>query len=408
LVRAPRAAIDGIPTSAGPVRLHRFTVDSLAQLAAELDAVHADDTDLVLALPATSALVLGEPEELVNTAQLTGGICVAASAVPLASAALADQLKRAVADTLGSPVMCCQCFPHALIGPAGQLRVLLADLPEGDSDADRLTAAILANRHQLVLDTVSLLFHVLDGTGTDVTIVAGRAHAGGKQPLVLIDPTSGGRALAYAESELADRGAGDMARLLRYDGAAAPGDEVTVAAADVRVTPLWSPSFCATVIRAAEVAGLWAHDIDDGSTALARVSLLDLIPRLSAHLEADLADRIWPLLREWRPLAGVVVSAAMVIRQQAGRSAESPVAPHDLAHVTGSVRLNDGYTGGALRLPRQRWNDSFVPVGALALWPSAGSHPYQVAPVTSGVKYTLSLWLRSDTAAVTPDQDLEP
>jgi O-antigen/teichoic acid export membrane protein len=204
-VEAGDRTIEGIPSSAGLVRLHRFTVDSLAQLAAKLDAVHADDTDVVLALPARAAVVLGEPEELVNTARLLGGIGVAASAVPLASPALADQLQRAVADAVGSPVVRCQCFPHALVGPAGQLRALLADLPEGDSDADRLTAAVLANRHRLVLDAVSLLFHILDGTGADVTIVAGRAHAGGREPLVLIDPAPRGQALASADTEVADR-----------------------------------------------------------------------------------------------------------------------------------------------------------------------------------------------------------
>jgi hypothetical protein len=390
-LEARDVTIDPLPSSAGPVRLHQLTIDSFAQLAAKLDAVKADDTDLVLALPARAALMLGEPEELVKGAELVDGICVAASAVPLASPPLAERLERAIAAAVGHAVMRSQCFPHALFGPAAILRTLLADLPEGDSDADRLTAAILADGHAVVLDTASFIFHLLDGTGTDVTTVAGRAHVGDKQPLVLIDPAPGRQALVAAKADLADGGAGELARLLRYDGAAAPAGHVTVAAADVRVTPLWSPAFCATVVRAAEVAGLWTRDVDDDSRLPARVSLLDLIPGLLAHLEADLADRVWPLLSEWQPLWGMAVSAAMIVRRQAGGPEEGTVAPHDLAYLIGSVRLNDGYAEGALHLPRQRWADSAVPVGALTVWPSSASHPHYVAPVTKGVKYALHL-----------------
>jgi hypothetical protein len=380
-----------LPSPAGPIRLHQLTVDSLAQLAKKLDALDAHDADVILALPAGAALVLGEAEELIQAAQLVDGICVAASPVRLASPALAEQLRRAIEDG-GDRVTRGQCFPHALIGPAAQLRSLLAELPGGDTDADRLTAAILTNRHEMVLDTVSFFFHVLDGTGTDVAIVAGRAHVAGKQPLVLIDASPGGLALASAEIDLADRGAGDLACLLRYDGAAAPRGEVTLAAPDVRVTQLWLPSFCATVIRAAEVAGLWSSVA--GSTTRVGVPLLELIPRLAAHLETDMAHRIWPLLDEWQPSAGMTLNAATVIRQHVGWSKQREVAPHILTHLVASVRLNDEYTGGALVLPRQRWEDSAVPVGALALWPSADSHPHHLAPITSGVKYTLRLWLR--------------
>ena len=322
VTQAGDVAIDRVAAAGGVVRLLQLTIDSLTHLADKLDAVQADDSDLVVAIPDRAAVVVGHPEELVKAVQRVGGICVAASPAPLASPGLADQLKRAIAGAVEDPAMRCQCFPLALAGPAVQIRSLLADLPKGGSDADRLTAAILADRHEIILDNVSFFFHVLDGTGTDVTIVAGRAHVGGRQPLVLIDPAPDGHALVSAEFELADRGTGDLARLLRYDQAAASADEVTLAAPEVQVTPLWTPSFCATVIRAAEVAGMWAND-DDASMARASVSLVDLFPRLLAHLAADLDRRVWPRLREWQPLDGVALSVAMVIRQQSGGRAAS-------------------------------------------------------------------------------------
>src|SRR6202011_3299908 len=89
---------------------------------------------------------------------------------------------------------------------------------------------------------------------------AGRPQVAGEQPLVLIDVTPGCRYLVRAEADLMDGGARDLGRLLRYDGAVAAGDEVSVAAPEVVVTPLWTPAFCATIMRAAEAAGVWADD----------------------------------------------------------------------------------------------------------------------------------------------------
>ena len=45
----------------------------------------------------------------------------------------------------------------------------------------------------------------------------------------------------------------DLQRILGYAGAAASGDEYTELAADILVTPFWTPSFCAALIRAAEL-----------------------------------------------------------------------------------------------------------------------------------------------------------
>jgi hypothetical protein len=375
--------------------LLRFTIGSLAQLAAELDAQGAEDTDLVLALPADAAVVVAEPDELIEAAaQLSCGICVAASPVPLASPMLAERIQRAVAEATGNPVLRCHPYPYALVGPAGPLRSMLADLVEGDNDADRLTDAVLSGRHDLIIDTISQIFHVLDGTGTDVIIVAGRAHAGDEQPLVLIDPTPNGEALALVKPEPLGGAAGDLGRLLRYDGAVGPGDQVTTAAPDVLVTPLWTPEFCAAVIRAAEAASQWITETGEPSAALG-TWLHDLIPRLFALLEADLDNRIWPLLEnEWPSVVRTRLQGALLLRDQAGGQVQGSVVHHHLTQLSGSVRLNDGYLGGALVLPRQAWDDSALPVGALAVWPSLITHPYETAPVTRGVKYRLSLLWR--------------
>jgi len=63
-----------------------------------------------------------------------------------------------------------------------------------------------------------------------------------------------------------------------------------------------------------------------------------------------------------------------------------------VAQVSASVRLNDGYAGGALEFPRQGFNNASTPVGTLVAWPSLVTHPHRSVPVRRGVKYSLTVW----------------
>ena len=394
---APTAADTGSePLAHGTAHysLHQLKVSSLAGLAADLDDMAVAASDLILALPAEGAMVLVEPEELIEAAEHLGGICVAASPEPLASPEIARQAEHAVAHAVGYPVLRCHPFPYALLGPAGPLRVMLSDLSPAGGDADRLTETVLSGRHDVVLDSDSQLFHILDGTGTDVTIVAGRAHAGSERPLVLIDLSPDGHGLTVNHGDLEDGGARDLGRLLRYDGAIAWGDDVTNPAPEVLVTPLWNADFCRTVIKAAEAASMWTDDFDDPNAGLG-VWLDDISPRLFTLLKQDLDRRIAPLLRNhWPAAPDNGVHGALILRHQARGLAESPVAYRDVSQLSGSVRLNDGYEGGTLVFPRQEWDDAGVPVGALTVWPSLVTHPYHAASLTRGVKYRLVIWWR--------------
>jgi hypothetical protein len=161
------------------------------EVAAVLHQTDAVETDFILVVPAGASELVCQPHELIEAAELVDGVCVGASPVPLASPAMAHEVERAVAAA-GISRLSCHPYPHALLGRVSDLRELLADLPDGDDDADRLTAAMLSGRNKLILDMASVVFHVLDGTGADVVVVDGRAYANGERSLVLIDPNRGG------------------------------------------------------------------------------------------------------------------------------------------------------------------------------------------------------------------------
>ena len=64
----------------------------------------------------------------------------------------------------------------------------------------------------------------------------------------------------------------------------------------------------------------------------------------------------------------------------------------DIAQVSATVKLNDGYEGAALTFPRQSYDNAEVAVGDLIAWPSLVTHPHEATPLRSGVRYALTIW----------------
>lgn len=183
----------------------------------------------------------------------------------------------------------------------------------------------------------------------------------------------------------------DLDRILGYVDAVDERDDLTVIGQDLLVTPCWTPEFCAAVIRAAEAVGAFEPQPDDPVPGH-EVSLAVISPRLYQAVEQDLGERIWPRLqRQWPLVEYHGLRDAFVIRYALGEQ-ESLRLHHDIAQVSGSVKLNDGYEGGVLEFPQQGVTNEGLAVGELLAWPSLVTHPHRTAPLRSGVKYGLTIW----------------
>ncbi|MEO5899442.1 MAG: hypothetical protein ABIR68_04835 [Ilumatobacteraceae bacterium] len=190
----------------------------------------------------------------------------------------------------------------------------------------------------------------------------------------------------------------DLQQVLGYRGAVEERDGWTAVAADVVTTPFWTPSFCATIIRAAEAIGAFEPD-DDDPVPGHEVSLAVISPRLFEAVQQDIGWRIWPRLREvWPYIDYHGLRDVFVIRYALGEQ-ESLRIHHDVAQVSASVKLNDDYIGAELAFPRQGFTNAAVPVGELLAWPSLVTHPHQTEQLRSGVKYALTVWCELPTFA---------
>ena len=183
----------------------------------------------------------------------------------------------------------------------------------------------------------------------------------------------------------------DLERILGYLGAQDNEGEMVEVGAELVALPFWTPEMCSAIIRAAEAAGGFEpepHDPVPGH----EVSLATISPRLYENLMVDLGERIWPQLQEKWPLIDYCgLRDAFVIKYSMDTQTELRL-HHDIAQVSGSVKLNDSYTGAELSFPQQGFTNSDLAVGSLLVWPSLVTHPHQSLALTSGVKYSLTLW----------------
>jgi len=183
----------------------------------------------------------------------------------------------------------------------------------------------------------------------------------------------------------------DLQQILGYRGAADERIGVRELAPEVYVAPFWTPQYCATIIRAAEAIGAFEPQADDPVPGH-EVSLALISQRLFEAVEIDIGKRMWPQWqRAWPYIDYHGLRDVFVIKYELGVQEHLRI-HHDVAQVSGSVKLNDGYEGAVLDFPRQGVTNESASIGELVAWPSLVTHPHQTTPLRSGVKYALTVW----------------
>ena len=183
----------------------------------------------------------------------------------------------------------------------------------------------------------------------------------------------------------------DLSRILSYQDARDESSLIHEVAPEMYAMSCWTPEFCTALIRAADLVGGYASHEGDPVPGQ-EISLAAISPSLFEAVQNDMGMRIWPQLQQHWPLIDYHgINDAFIIRYEVGRQEELRI-HHDVAQVSASVKLNDDYLGAELQFPRQKFSNANLPVGSLVAWPSLVTHPHLSAPITSGVKYSLTIW----------------
>ena len=150
-----------------------------------------------------------------------------------------------------------------------------------------------------------------------------------------------------------------------------------------------TPSMCDSLIELSERHGGYeslSYDKVKGQEI--RLKELNLFDSISQHWE----DYVAPIIDEyWLNCPYYGMRDAFIIKYDMNGQRTLPL-HSDASLVTGSIKLNDEYTGGELYFPRQNFSNKDVPVGKCILFPSQVSHPHRVDELLSGTKWSLTIW----------------
>ena len=149
--------------------------------------------------------------------------------------------------------------------------------------------------------------------------------------------------------------------------------------------------YCEELIRVADEFNEWKQLPNDKFPGQ-EVRLKKLYEKYYNIYEKAYFSKFVPVVEKyWKPLSMYGIRDLFVIKYEVGKQTSLRL-HHDMSLVTGSMKLNNDYTGGILKFPRQGVDNLETPIGSVIIWPGQVTHGHECTEITSGTKYGLTLW----------------
>ena len=168
-----------------------------------------------------------------------------------------------------------------------------------------------------------------------------------------------------------------------------PHNKIQYLSEDMLVVDFMTQEQCERLIELADMHGGWGSLSYDKFPAQ-EIRMKEL--GLWEELEKAWQENIVPTVEKyWKPLEMYGLRDGFVMRYAMNTQTKLNL-HHDASLVTGSIKLNDDYTGAELIYPRQGFSNKDIPVGKCILFPAQVTHGHECLPLTNGVKYSLTIW----------------
>jgi len=172
--------------------------------------------------------------------------------------------------------------------------------------------------------------------------------------------------------------------------------KVKEVATDILCVEFWKPEFCKLIIQTADSINQYESRPEDP------------VPGQELRIDKISNDLYISFCKHWKmTVQPILDNYYMLPHEQWFMGWKIPfiikyemnkqryLRPHmDGSMITGTVRMNDEYTGGELVFPRQKYKNTDVPVGSMLLWPSSIQHIHYSDELKSGTKYSLVAWTK--------------
>lgn len=170
-------------------------------------------------------------------------------------------------------------------------------------------------------------------------------------------------------------------------------------ATDILCVEFWKPEFCKLITNAADQIDRYESRPNDPVPGQ-ELRIDQISPDLYRSFCTHWKTVLQPILDNYYMLPAqqwfMGWRVPFIIKYQMHK--QTYLRPHmDGSLVTGTVRLNDEYSGGELVFPRQKYKNTNVPVGSMLIWPSSIQHIHYSDNLTGGTKYSLVAWTKNDS-----------
>ena len=269
------------------------------------------------------------------------------------------------------------------IGRVSELKRLLSE-PIEDSEDDQLYYQMqyLRGLYDIVLDLESYIFQSYD---PDVIVKNGRLYNPKTKCFTCVYHGNGGKDAKRQYESLYDElyGNSPIVYIPTYD--------YEVIDKDMLLIDFMTPYQCDKMIELAEGYGVFKEaDYDKVAGQELRLKQIGLWEGLCRHWMRNVYHIVYEY---YHPCHLYGVRDAFIIKY-AMNSQKSLRLHNDASLVTGSIKLNDDYTGGELFFPRQGISNKDIDVGKCILFPGQCTHGHTSQELLSGTKYSLTIWTK--------------
>ena len=265
------------------------------------------------------------------------------------------------------------------IGKVKHIKKLLSEIPNDSDDQLYYQKEYISKRHDIVLDLEGYIFTCHD---PKVTIQQEQLYNPVTKCYSCVYHGNGGESAKEHYKTIYDKLYSTS--LISY----IPTHNYEIISDDIICIDFMTPYMCDRMIEIADGHKFDKLSYDKVPGRELRLTEMGLWEELEKHWLKTVYDISY---KYWEPCHIYGLRDAFIIRYSMDTQ-RSLKRHHDASLVTGSVKLNDEYTGGELQFPRQGITNSDIPVGKCLLFPGQVSHPHLSSELESGVKYSLTIW----------------
>ena len=167
-----------------------------------------------------------------------------------------------------------------------------------------------------------------------------------------------------------------------------PTKKYDILSDDILLIDFMTEDMCENMISLSEKKTFESLSYDKVKGQELRLKEIELWDELEKHWMKSVYDIVYEY---WNPCHIYGLRDAFLIKYEMNKQRELRL-HNDASLVTGSVKLNDDYTGGELYFPRQKFSNKDIPIGKCILFPGQVTHGHTSQEITSGTKYSLTIW----------------